>query len=203
MPPSSQILTDILGRLSSTRNRQRSIDLQAGILAFWTIVILALIAASLLEVGFRLDSSGRTALFFVIAGFVGLLSLWYVGRPVLKALGVLRSADDFELARIVGASFPQIHDRLLNLLQLHREIIAGKSLYSPELVDASFQDLAHNIRDLDFAASIDASPVLRSTKLFAVSVFGAVLLVLTSPGQFLDALFRITHFNSEFFSPGL
>jgi hypothetical protein len=154
-----------------------------------------------LELAFRLDSLGRTTLFFVIVGFICALSLWYVGRPVLKALGVLRSDNDFELARIVGASFPQIHDRLLNLLQLHQEIVARKSLYSPELVDASFQDLAQNISDLDFTASIDASPVVRSTKLFAVSVFGAVLLIFTSPGQFLDALYRIAHFNREFVSP--
>ena len=163
--------------------------------------MLTLITASLLELAFGLDSPSRTVLFFVIATFVGLSCIWNVGRPALKTLGILRSVDDFELARIVGASFPQIHDRLLNILQLHQEIVAGKSLYSPELVDASFQDLAQNIRDVDFTVSIDASPVVRSTKLFAVSVFGSALLVFTSPGQFVDALFRIAHFNSEFISP--
>ena len=201
MPDSTNILNEILKRLSATRKCQHSVELRGGTLSFCTIVILTLVAASLLELAFRLDSSARTVLFFVIAGFIGLLLLWYVGRPVLKALGVLRSADDFELAKTVGASFPQIHDRLLNLLQLHQEIVAGKSLYSPELVDASFQDLTHNIRDLDFTASIDGSPVQRSTKLFAVILFGAVLLVFTSPGQFVDALFRITHFNTEFVAP--
>ncbi len=163
--------------------------------------MLTLVAASLLDLAFRLDSSGRTGLFFAMDALIGVSSLWFVVRPVLRAIGVLRSADDFELARIVGASFPQIHDRLLNLLQLNQESGAGKFLYSPELVDASFQDLAQNIRDLDFTASIDSSPVVRSTKLFAVSVFGTVLLVLASPGQFADALFRITHFNREFVSP--
>ncbi|MCX6143382.1 MAG: hypothetical protein NTZ35_09190 [Ignavibacteriales bacterium] len=201
MPSSSNILTDILHRLSATRKRQHSVELRANILSFCTIVILALVAATLLELGFRLDSSGRTAVFFFIFALTGLLFLWYVGRPVLKALGVLRSADDFELATIVGASFPQIHDRLLNLLQLHQEIVAGKSLYSPELVDASFQDLADNIRDLDFTASINTSPVLRSVKLFAVSFFGSLLLVFASPGQFVDSLFRIIHYNREFVSP--
>jgi hypothetical protein len=198
---SSNILTDILQRLSATRKRQRSVELRANTLSFCTIIILALVAATLLELAFRLDSSGRTAVFFVISVLGGVLFLWYVGRPVLKALGVLQSADDFEMATIVGASFPQIHDRLLNLLQLHQEIVAGKSLYSPELVDASFQDLADNIRELDFTASINPSPVLRSTKLFAVSFFGALLLVFTSPGQFVDSLFRIIHYNREFVSP--
>jgi hypothetical protein len=170
-------------------------------LAFCTIVVLVLVAASLLEVGFRLESFGRTILFFVVAATLGVFFLWHVGRPILRALGILKSSHDFELAQKVGVAFPAIHDRLLNLLQLQQEIVTGTSLYSPELIDASFQDLAENIRNLDFTASIDASPVVRSTKLFAVSLTGALLLVFTSPGQFADALSRIVHFNKEFISP--
>ncbi len=201
MPDSANILSEILKRLSATRKRQHSVELRANLLSFSAIVILTLVAASLLELAFRLDSSGRTIVFFVAAACIGFFGLWYVGRPVLKAFGILRSANDFELAKSVGASFPRIHDRMLNLLQLHQEIVAGRSLYSPELVDASFQDLAENIRDLDFTASIDTSPVVRSTKLFAASIVGAILLVLPSSGQFSDALFRISHFNREFVSP--
>jgi hypothetical protein len=139
--------------------------------------------------------------FFIMCSLAGSMFLWYLGRPILKAVGVLRSADDFELARIVGRAFPQIRDRLLNLLQLHQEIVAGKSLYSPELVDASFEDLANDISDLDFTIAIDTSPILRSAKLFGVCLFGAVLLAFSSPGQFADALFRILHYDNEFVSP--
>ena len=201
MISSSNILTDILHRLSATRKRQHSVELRASVLSYLAILILILVAASLLELAFRVDSPGRTVLFLLIAGFIGLLSVWYVARPLLKILGVIRSADDFELARIVGASFPQIHDRLLNLLQIHQEILSGKSLYSLELIDASFQDLAENIRGLNFTSSVDVSPVRHSARLLAVSVLGAMLLVFTSPGQFLDALQRIVHFNREYVSP--
>ncbi len=201
MQASATILSEILQRLDATRRRQHSVDLLSGVLSLCTIVVLSLVAGSLLELTFRLDSVGRTVLFIVIVSFVGFLSIWYVGRRALRALGILRSTNDFELADRVGGFFPKIRDRLLNLLQLHQEIVAGKSLYSPELVDASFQDLAENIRDLDFTTTVDASPVRHSAKLLAVSVVGAFLLVFTSPAQFYDALYRIAHFNRDFVSP--
>jgi hypothetical protein len=197
LPNPAHILTDILSRLARTRARVHSIEVRAGTILFATLLVLALVSASLLEVGFRLESSGRTILFIVVAAIVGACFVWFVGRPMLRALGILKSSDDFELASKVGSAFPAIHDRLINLLQLHKEIETGKSFYSPELVDASFQDLATNIQGINFLTSVDSSPVVRSTKLFAVSVFGAVLLVFTSPGQFADALSRVLHFRTR------
>ena len=201
MPNSSTILTDILGRLSATRRHQHSVDLRSGLPLFSTVFVLSTVACTLLELAFRLDRSGRTGLFIVLAGFTTVLFVWHVARPLLRSLGILRCEDNFTLATRIGTHFPKIHDRLLNLLQLHLESTTGKSLYSPELVDASFEDLAVEIRDLDFTTSVDGSPIKRSTRLLGMSLLGAFLLVVASPGQFYDSLFRVTHFNRDFVSP--
>ncbi len=163
--------------------------------------MLALVSASLLELAFRLDQTGRTFLFFLVTAVTGILFIWHVLLPMLRSLGVVRSIDDSKLAARVGEHFPQIHDRLLNLLQLNEELASGKSLYSPELVDASFQDLAGEIQPLNFTDAVDSSPITRSLKLFGVCAAGSLLLLMGSPTQFYDSLFRITHFNRAFVIP--
>ncbi|MCX6132782.1 MAG: hypothetical protein NTU47_03115 [Ignavibacteriales bacterium] len=168
---------------------------------FATLALLATAAVTLLELGFRLDRTGRTIVFILLAAFTAATAAWFAVRPLLRRLGVLRSEDNFVLAKRIGAHFPRIHDRLLNILQLEQEISSGRSLYSPELVDASFQDLAGEIRDLDFTDSVDASPVKRAAKLLGVALAGSFLLAVASPGQFYNSLVRITHFGTDFSSP--
>jgi hypothetical protein len=197
----SKILTDILQQLNATRRRQTSVTLRSGLILLGTVSTLALAVAGLVELGFRLDTTGRTLLFLGVVTFVGGVFAWHVAPSLLRSLGLIRSADDFVLAALIGSKFPAIHDRLVNILQLHREMETGKSLYSPELVDASFQDLAEQIKGLDFASTVDSSPIKRSLRVFGATLLGAALLVLASPSQFLDSLSRIIHFRTEYAIP--
>ncbi len=168
---------------------------------FGTVLALALVSTSLLELAFRFDRPGRTILFVILATFTSAMVIWYIARPLLRSIGILRCDDNFTVAWRIGKHFPQIHDRLLNILQLDQEIAAGKSLYSPDLVDASFQDLADEIRDLDFTESVDGSAVRRSARFLGVSVVGAFLFAIASPGQMYNSVYRIIHFGQDFTPP--
>lgn len=199
--PSSSILTEILQRLDATRRRQNVVSLSSGVLVFSTVLLLAFTAATLVEITFRLDVTGRTILFLILALILFSVFAWQVARPLLRSLGLLRSMDNFGLAAIIGAHFPQVRDRLLNILQLHRDLESGSSLYSPELIDASFGDLAQNAKSLQFPDSIDASPVRRSFRLLAVSFLGTLLLILASPDEFAQAMTRIMNFRTPYAVP--
>lgn len=168
---------------------------------FGTIFVLSVVITALIELLLTLDVTGRTILFFLLITFSAVLLAWHIFQPLLRSLGIFRSLGDLALATQIGTFFPQIHDRLLNLLQLDKEINSGTSLYSPELVDASFGDLAENIRGLDFVSSVDRGPVRRARNFFLLSMASAILVVVASPTQFYDSLFRLVHFNREFVTP--
>ncbi|MGH2567477.1 MAG: DUF4175 family protein, partial [Bacteroidota bacterium] len=136
----------------------------------------------------------------VALGGLALVS-WLVLRPVLRLMGVLRSFDNFTLAEGVGALFPNVRDRLLNLLQLHREITDGTSLYSPELIDASFQDLGENIRGLDFRQTVNRSIIGRSAQWFALTSVGVVLLIAGLHTPLFGAADRLLHFTRDYIRP--
>jgi hypothetical protein len=194
-------LTDIHQRLNAVRTRQHKVELQSGTLVFAMTFVLLVVIATLFELLFRLNTTGRSLLFFALVILSFVLLAWHVLQPLLRSAGILRSLDNFALATQIGKFFPEIHDRLLNLLQLDEEISSGASLYSPELVDASFADLAGNIRGLDFVSFVDHRPIKRARGYFLLSMVGAILMVVATPTQFYNSLFRLVHFNREFVTP--
>jgi len=198
---SSIILRDIHQRLAAVRRLKYRLELQSGVIIFGAISLLSIAAVALIELAFRLDVTGRTILFWALVSFVMLLLSWHVIQPLLRSLGILRQVNDFTLANHVGHFFPQIRDRLLNLLQLRKEIETGTSLYSPELVDASFVDLADNIQGLDFLQSVDVAPVRRSIRLFGLSVVGALLFLAANSSSLLGSLYRVVRFTQAFTPP--
>lgn len=201
MSSSSSILTEIRERLAQVRTLQQKVERRSGFLVFGIFLLLVLVISALLESVLRPDTTGRTILFFISSLSLTVLFIRHAVIPLLRSAGVLPTPDDFEIAGHIGAHFPTIKDRLLNLMQLHRDSTSGSSLYSPELIDASFQDLSEAIRTVDFTSSIDTAPVQRTFKLFGLTAVGALLLFVSSPTGFLESYHRILHFQQEFRVP--
>ncbi len=124
--------------------------------------------------------------------------MWFVGKPLLRKLKILKNATDSDTATKVGNQFPNIHDRLLNALQIYESKVREKVLYSIELIDASFIDLYDAIKDINFIQAVDYKRFKKTRKffLYAVSVF--LLALIISPKGFLWSAFRIYQFNQQF-----
>lgn len=201
MNPTSRILNEITSRLADVRRLQLKTDAQASALVFGTSLLLVFTIFTLIELVGHFDTTVRTVL-ALLAGFVSLaLFLWFILRPLARFFGLFSSWDDFALAKRVGERFPDIHDRLLNALQLHREIENGTSLYSPELIDASLQDLGNDIQELDFRTTVDQSPVGKSAQWFAATSVGVLLLAAGLNTSLFSAAHRLVHYAQEFTPP--
>lgn len=201
MNPTSHILNEITSRLADVRKLQLKTDVQTSALVFGTGLLLVLVIFALLELVGNFDTTVRTVL-VLLAGFIILaLFVWFILRPLARFFGLLSSWDDFALAKRVGELFPNIHDRLLNALQLHREIENGTSLYSPELIDASLQDLGAEIRGLDFRTVVDRSPVGKSAQWFATTSVGVLLLAAGLNTSLFSAVHRLVNYAQEFTPP--
>ncbi len=99
-----------------------------GVLCAVGIVGLLYLAAVLLEHYGWLSPVGRGVLFW--GGLAAVLAVvgWLVVRPLLKMHGLGKRISRAEAARIVGRHFPEVSDKLLNLLQLmDREEVGGRN----------------------------------------------------------------------------
>jgi hypothetical protein len=141
-------------------------------------VLIALVAAdNLLQPG----PLGRLLLAVVLWGSLAAGLLYLVVRRRLED-----RRDDF-FAALVEQKHPELHNQLINALQLGRGNQPG---FSPRLIEAIVTDAARATADLDLADSLDRRPALRA---LACSVAAVILLAgyafFFGP-RFLSGLYR-------------
>jgi len=197
----SEIEKSISQKLHALRKKDERIHIFSGVLLVCGAVIALFGLVSILEGLFYFSSDIRTGL--VIGASIGVIGVtaFFFLRPFFVTLGIFKRKSDLELAHITGRHFPAIKDRLYNLLQLADERKSGTLRYSPELIDASYSDLAEAVEKNDLTESVtfDKPRQIGRSVIYGGLFFGILFLV--SPQYFGDALYRVAHFSTEFESP--
>ena len=197
----SPILDDILSRLGDARRREYRVRMLRGILLFAAIFLMAAFVAVGIEALFWLTSTWRTMLVVgILCGGVSVL-IWLAGVPLGRRLGMLRPESDLDTARRVGCVYPEIHDRLLNAVQLADQRTAEPAYYSTEFLDAALEDTARDAASLDFTNIINRAPLQTARRILLASAAVAMLFMAIFPGGVGPAIYRLTHFHQPFSRP--
>jgi hypothetical protein len=191
---------DILNRLAAVRSALLRVEFRSGSLWFFTFLATLLSVSTLAEMLFHFNAAGRTMIALMAALMIAGAKAWLILRPALKMLGLLAVPSDSSLAAFVGTAFPEIRDRLLNVLQLHEQR-QHATLYSNDLIEASLRDLSDSVRELDFTSIVDPRPARSAGKAAAICVATMLLLFAVTPTPALDAVHRLLHFDRDFVSP--
>ncbi len=195
-----RIFSELVHRLAVVRKRENLSSLLYGLLFAASVIVGAVLITVLAEQVFSFPVVARTVLFWlIVAGAIGLIT-WFVLRPLLKLLRVLPQESDMQTAAKVGRRFPGINDHLVNILQLYNER-QHTHLYSPALIDASFEDVRKEIEPLDFAQAVTFVPARRMAKALGVVLAAAIVLPLLSPTGFFSAANRLWHYDESFAPP--
>jgi len=201
LSPSSSIVLDVQQRLNETRHHLYGTDAKSKAFLFGAFVFASVSFLALIELLFHFNAAVRTLFFFGTVAALSVIAAWLVLRPLFRIAGILSVDDDFAIAGRIGRYFPTIRDSLTNFLQLQQEASKGRSLYSAELLEASFSDFAKLVQPIDFRTSVDVSIVARARTKFMGSVVGTVMLFLAFPSSTPAAFYRLSHFNTEFTAP--
>lgn len=172
-------------------------------LAFGGAVTLGVLAAAwlvsaLVEAGFWLEPTPRS----VIVGGVSVLVLacagYFLVRPLLQLIGLLDDASEEHIAHRIGTAFPEVRDRLVNLLHL----VEGRRSAAPdELVDEAVQRLGREVESVPFETMEDFSRARYATRLASLPIIGLLLFGLVAPSTFLDASERLMAPGTTFERP--
>lgn len=133
---------------------------------------------------------------FALAGTVALL-VWVI-RPAFKMARLGRVISHEQAALIVGRHFPEISDKLLNILQLKKQ---ASEAVSRELVEASIDQKAAQISVVPITAAVDFSKNKRLLPFLLPLVVLAVVIMLFSPSIFIDASERLLQPTKTFEKP--
>lgn len=189
--------SDILQALDAFIRKYYKNLLIRGVLYAVGIVFTLFLAAVLLEHFGWLPSVVRGIVFWVgIAAVVAVLA-WFVVRPLLKMQGLGKRIGHDEAARIIGRHFPEVSDKLLNLLQL----MEGDSYVDSDLLLAAVEQKTAQLRPVPFLNAINLKGNRRYLKYALPPLVVIAVLLVLSPQTVTEPSKRIVNYTTTFERP--
>ena len=185
---------DILQALDAFIRKYYKNLLIKGVLYAVGIVLTLFLAAVLLEHFGWLSSLARGLIFWVGIAAVAVVLAWFVVRPLLKMHGLGKRISHDEAARIIGKHFPEVSDKLLNLLQL----MDGEE---SELLVAAVEQKTAQLRPVPFLNAIDLKGNRRYLKYALPPLAVLLVLLLVSPQTVTEPSKRIVNYNTVYERP--
>ena len=133
---------------------------------------------------------------FVLLGSSALVAWVIIPLTKMARLGKVISHET--AATIVGTHFPEISDKLLNILQLKRQSDGNASR---ELIAASIEQKASQISVIPITAAVDLTKNRRYLRFLLPVLLVGVFILVAAPNVFKDASQRLLQPTKEFERP--
>jgi len=124
--------------------------------------------------------------------------VWLVVIPALQMARLGKVISHEQAAVIIGKHFPEISDKLLNILQLKRQPDHGVSL---ELAEASIEQKARQLSVIPFTNAVNLSGNRRYLPFLLPLFLAGLFLLLAAPNVFRDASERLLQPTKTFEKP--
>ena len=171
-------------------------ELIKGAIMFFSIGLLYFLATLLIEHFLWLNSTGRTVLFWLFIAVELFLFIKFIARPISKLLKLQKGIDYLEASKIIGNHFPEVNDKLMNVLQLNQNKTES------ELLLASIEQKAAELKPIPFKLAINFKQNAKYLKYAAIPVF--ILLVAFVTGKFnwfSDSYKRVVNYQTAYEPP--
>ncbi|MBO7277205.1 MAG: DUF4175 family protein [Bacteroidales bacterium] len=139
----------------------------------------------------------RTIIFYVYIVFAVILLLRYIVYPLTKLFNIGKTISHEDAAKIIGKHFPEVSDKLLNLLQLKQMSLSNES----NILLASIDQKTKELSPISFHKAIDKR---KTKKIGAIALSIITLLfalILLFPNFLKDTTYRYINHNQYFEKP--
>ena len=157
------------------------------------ILLLSFLLINTIEFSAHLSKTGRALLFygFVFGALVAFVVL--VFRHLLSMFNHKQQMSNEEAAIQIGKFFPEVSDKLLNVIQLEK--LSDKQ---SDLLVASIQQKSQQIQKFPFASAIDLSANKKYLKYSFLPATVLILLLIFVPQFITESSTRIISYSSDF-----
>lgn len=173
-------------------------ELLRGIILFFAIGLVILFITLFFEYTFWFDTKSRFFLFvFLLSIEIGLFFRLII-YPILKLFRISKGITKEEAARIIGRHFPEVNDKLLNFLQLNKNVDQDNSA----LLLAGIQQKAAELKPIPFHFAVDFKKNISYLKYAAIPVLIFLLIGITGKLlSFKDSYTRMVNYNQAYEPP--
>ena len=188
---------DILQALDAFIRKYYKNLLIKGVLYAVGIVFTLFLAAVLLEHFGWLPQVVRGIIFW--SGIVAVAAVlgWFVARPLLKMYGYGKRISHEQAAVIIGQHFPEVSDKLLNLLQLNSQLSTTDS----QLLQAAIEQKTTQMRPVPMLNAINLKGNRRYLKYALPPLVVLAILLVASPKAVTEPSKRLANYGTAYERP--
>ncbi|MBQ4801455.1 hypothetical protein J8L88_01230 [Aquimarina sp. MMG015] len=171
-------------------------ELIKGIILFFAIGVLYFLITLLIEYAFWLNSTWRTVLFWLFVVVEISLFIKFILIPAAKLLKIANGINYENASKIIGDHFPNVNDKLLNLLQLNNDDS------SSSLLLASIEQKSLELKPIPFKLAIDFKKNAKYLKYALIPVLVFLLVSFFNSGSwFSESYKRVVNYETAYEPP--
>src|SRR6185437_12834065 len=188
----------LISRLDAFIRKYYANQVIRGTLIFLSCILLYILSVSVGEYFLYLPVWIKVTIVsvFVVLGLSSLV-IWII-IPLFKMGRLSKIISHEQAASIVGRHFPEISDKLLNILQLKR---LPNDNTSRELIEASIEQKVKQIAVVPIISAIDLSKNRKYLRFLLPVLLIGVFILVAAPNVFLDASTRLLQPTKAFEKP--
>jgi len=144
-------------------------ELIKGVILFFAIGLLYFLVTLLVEYFLWLSSFGRALLFWTVVIVELALFIRFIVLPISQLLKLRKGIDYEEASMIIGNHFPEVSDKLLNVIQLNHDS------HESELLAASIDQKARELEPIPFQGAVNFKGNSKYLKYAAIPILVFIL----------------------------
>jgi hypothetical protein len=165
-----------------------------GVLYALTGLTFFYLIITLLEYVGNFNSFIRGVLFYSYLAFASYVLVRYIFTPLAGLYRIGKVISYSQASEIIGSHFPEVKDKLINVLQLQQA--ANSS--SAALIEASVRQKAAELKPLPFSMAINIKANYRYARYAALPLLAFISILFLAPSVIKESSMRLVHYNVYF-----
>lgn len=190
---------ELIGRLDAFIRRYYKNRLLKGLILTSAIMLSAFLLVITLEHFGRYNSGSRTIIFYSYIIGLTAIAVPYIFIPLVKLARFGKIISYEQAAVIIGRHFPEIKDKLLNALQLHRQSESEST--SNDLLLAGIEQKIQAIRPIPIHSAVNFKENVRYLKFAIPPILILLIIMAAKPSMVSDSTRRLMQHRVEFIPP--
>lgn len=171
-------------------------ELIKGTILFFSIGLLYFIITLLVEHFLWLNSTARTILFWAFIAVELGLFIKFIIIPLAKLFKLQKGINYEQASKLIGNHFPEVNDKLLNVLQLKAETT------NSELLLASIEQKSIELQPFPFKLAVNFKQNVKYLKYAAIPLLIFLLTAVTGKfNWFSDSYERVVNYKTAYEPP--
>ncbi len=158
--------------------------------------MLYFLVTLLIEHFLWLNPTGRTVLFWLFIVVELFLFIKFIAIPISRLLKLQKGIDYLDASKIIGNHFPEVNDKLLNVLQLNQNEAES------ELLLASIEQKSAELNPIPFKLAINFKKNAKYLKYAVIPIIILLLAFVTGKfNWFSDSYKRVVNYQTAYEPP--